>query len=328
MRASAFYGTDTARVFITFSVRPFAYHDGAGITGLAAGTGQGDVMTATAPFRVGGWLPSDQAFLDQWVGDLVAKVEAESEKPLLPVVDEFRRLIEEDPEVYMLFRFMLEQVPYHKSPAHEPQVKTVEKMLGLFNHVMTHAPECNDTGLVGFPVNAILDWAMGTEAGFAAFLNNRVNEQFKKLLNEWGVFLKSADSATVLNDTSSGWFGPDALAKMPHFAEDFVCDPARPHYGFTSWDDFFTRQFRAGVRPVAWPADPDVIANACESAPYRVSRNVKRYDRFWIKGQPYSVAHMLAHDPWTGQFTGGTIYQAFLSAQLPPLAQPGGWPDR
>jgi hypothetical protein len=49
---------------------------------------------------------------------------------------------------------------------------------------------------------------------------------------------------------------------------------------------------------------------------------------FWIKGQPYSVAHMLAHDPWTGKFTGGTIYQAFLSAQLPPLAQPGGWPDR
>jgi phosphatidylserine decarboxylase len=44
-------------------------------------------------------------------------------------------------------------------------VKTVETMLGLFNYVMTHAPEYNDTGLVGFPVNAILDWAMGTEAG-------------------------------------------------------------------------------------------------------------------------------------------------------------------
>jgi hypothetical protein len=78
MLASAFYGADTARAFITFSVRPFAYHDGAGITSLASGTGQGDVMTATAPFRVGGWLPSDQAFLDQWVGDLVAKVEAEA----------------------------------------------------------------------------------------------------------------------------------------------------------------------------------------------------------------------------------------------------------
>ena len=44
-------------------------------------------------------------------------------------------------------------------------MKTVEKMLGLFNYVMTHAPEYNDTGLAGLPVNAILDCAMGTEAG-------------------------------------------------------------------------------------------------------------------------------------------------------------------
>src|SRR5215469_825223 len=170
-------------------------------------------MTATAPFRVGEWLPSDQAILDQWVGDLVAKVAAEGEQPLLPVVDEFRRLIEDDPEVYMLFRFMLQQVPHHKSPAHEPQVKTVEQLLGLFNYVMTHAPEYNDTSQVGCPINAILDWAMGTHAGFAAFLNDAVNNQLKKLLNEWGVFLKSADSCAVLNDTSSGWLGPHALAK-------------------------------------------------------------------------------------------------------------------
>jgi phosphatidylserine decarboxylase len=118
----------------------------------------------------------------------------------------------------------------------------------------------------------------------------------------------------VLNGTDSGWFGPKAMAKMPHFAEDFVCDPAEPHYGFTSWDDFFTRRFRPGVRPAASPADPNVIVNACESAPYRLSRDVRLRDRFWIKGQPYSVAHMLADDPWAGQFADGTIYQAFLSA--------------
>ena len=36
------------------------------------------------------------------------------------------------------------------------------------------------------------------------------------MLNEWGLFLKSADSADVLNATDSGWFGPKAVAKMPH----------------------------------------------------------------------------------------------------------------
>jgi hypothetical protein len=108
-----FCGTDTARVLIPFGVCPLLITMGRVSRAWRQETGQGDVMTATAPFRVGGWLPSDQAFLDQWVGDLVAKVETEGEKPLLPAVDEFRRLIEEDPEVYMLFRFMPEQVPYH-----------------------------------------------------------------------------------------------------------------------------------------------------------------------------------------------------------------------
>lgn len=48
--------------------------------------------------------------------------------------------------------------------------------------------------------------------------------------------------------------------------------------------------------------------------PYKVSTDVKARDKFWIKGQPYSVKDMLANDPWADQFVGGTIYQAFLSA--------------
>lgn len=271
-------------------------------------------MTKAIPFRVGEWLPSDQRILGQWLDDLVAKVEACGEVPLLPVIEEFRNLINRDPEVYMLFAFMLQQVPFKETPAREPQVKSVSHMLQLFNYIMTCPPEYNDTGLVGFPINAILDWAMGTEAGFAAFLNEKVNRQFKKMLNEWGIFLKSADSVSVLNSSGSGWLGPNALAKMPNFARDFVCDPAQPHYGFTSWDDFFTRRFRPGARPVAAPGNPDIIVNACESAPYRLSHRVREHADFWVKGQPYSLAHILANDPLTSQFVGGTIYQAFLNA--------------
>ena len=271
-------------------------------------------MMRPVPFRVGEWLPSDQRFLGRWLDDLIRRVESKGEVSLLPVVAEFKQLIQDDPEIYMLFAFMLQQVPFKETPTHEPQVKTVDQMLRLFNYIMTHAPEYNDTGLVGFPINAILDWAMGTEAGFAAFLNDRVNLQFKKLLNEWGIFLKSAQSTHVLSDAAAGWFCTDAMAQMPNFAENFVCDPSLPHYGFSSWDDFFTRRFRPGVRPVAAPDDPDVIVNACESAPYRVSHDVQWRADFWIKGQPYSLAHMLAGDPWAPQFIGGTIYQAFLSA--------------
>ena len=101
---------------------------------------------------------------------------------------------------------------------------------------------------------------------------------------------------------------------MPGFAENFVCEPDKPFHGFASWDDFFTRLFREGRRPVADPDNDAVIANACESAPYQLARDVKLRDTFWIKGEPYSLYHMLDGDPLTEQFVGGTAYQAFLSA--------------
>ena len=188
-------------------------------------------------------------------------------------------------------------------------------MLKLINGILTTAPTFNKTGLVGFPINAILDWPMGTPSGFAAFLNEKVNLQFMKILNQWAAFLNSPDSCYVLNNNPrSGWFGRDAMAAMPDFVKEFQCDPAQPHYGFTSWDNFFTRQFKDGQRPIASPEDNSVIVNACESAPYRIAKNVKLKDRFWVKAQPYSLKYMLANDPVAEQFVGGTVYQAFLSA--------------
>ena len=271
------------------------------------------------PYQVGQWQPSDQRVLNQWVEDLIRETNAEAQ-PLVPVVQEFKDLIESDPELLMLFTQMFEQVPsntskYQKDPTGQPQIRDYRVMLQLINQIITKAPEFNKTGLVGFPINAIINWPMGTQAGTTAFLNPRVNSQLKKILEQWGEFLKSAESRSVLNDDpTTGWFGRDAQAAMPTFVDDFQCDPKQPYYGFTSWDDFFTRQFREGRRPVASPTDDAVIANSCESAPYRLATDVKGSDTFWIKSQPYSLYHMLAGDPLVGQFVGGTVYQAFLSA--------------
>lgn len=275
-------------------------------------------MNHAHPFRVGKWLPSDHQFLERWLEELIDEVSARP-KPLHPVIQNFKDLIEGDAAIFMLFHQMFSQVPrkppYNESPTGKPQVRDYHVMLQLFNAIMTRAPAFNKTGLVGFPINAILDWSMGTEGGFAAFLDDKVNAQLRAMLNEWARFLGSKDSRYVLNeDPQSGWFGKDAMEAMPHFDQEFQCDPAEPHRGFTSWDDFFTRQFRPGQRPVSSPADDKVIVNACESAPYRIARDVKQRDRFWIKAQPYSLQHMLANDSLTPQFVGGTIYQAFLSA--------------
>lgn len=275
-------------------------------------------MNHSNDHRVGQWLPRNQQYLEQWLSALINEVTVRP-KPLHPIIEEFKALIENDAEIYMLFHQMFAQVPhkppYNKDPTGQPQVRDYRLMLQLFNAIMTKAPEYNNTELVGFPINAILDWPMGTSGGFTAFLNERVNRQFRAMLDEWARFLGSADSRAVLNtDPKTGWFGAAAKAKMPNFDEEFQCDPAAPYHGFSSWDDFFTRQFRPGVRPVASPHDDNVIVNACESAPYRIAKNVQGRERFWIKAQPYSLLHMLADDSLAPQFVGGTVYQAFLSA--------------
>jgi len=273
--------------------------------------------TAAKP-QPGAWLRADQRALQDFRQRLAQQPQGERQA-LLPVIEEFKTLIESDPELFMLFTQMFDQIPrtapYLNDPVGNPQIRDYREMLAVMNRVLTQAPEFNQTDLVGFPINAIVNWAMGTPAGTAAFLNEKVNRQLKKILNQWAAFLRSPDSRVVLSeDPKAGWFGRDARAAMPTFAQDFVSSPELPYHGFASWDVFFTRSFREGRRPLASPNDDSVIANSCESAPYRLAKNVQLRDQFWIKDQPYSLSHMIAGDPLAAQFAGGTIYQAFLSA--------------
>tara|TARA_R110002003_G_scaffold645_9_gene21029 strand:+ start:43575 stop:44876 length:1302 start_codon:yes stop_codon:yes gene_type:complete len=281
--------------------------------------------------RTGSWLPSDHRVHKDWLNDVIKKAETDP-KDHHPVIQEFRKLIEENTRIYLLVSSMFDEIPtkkpYSQDPVGHKQVRDYQHMLELFNHLLTHAPEWSDKeygiGMVGTPFNAVLDWPMGTPSGFAFFLDPEVNKMIKKVLNAWAEFLGSKDSAYVLGNDSIGWFSDHGVHDLAmtanvgktsyRFEELFKCDPAKEHYGYKSWDDFFTRQVHEDKRPVASPDDDYVIANACESKAYKVARNVSARDRFWIKGQPYSLMDMLDMDPQYEQFVGGTIYQAFLSA--------------
>jgi len=195
------------------------------------------------------------------------------------------------------------------------KVRDYKTMLKLFNVIITEAPDYEaDNVFVAFPINAILNWPMGTDAGIAAFLNPKVNAEFKKIFDVWSNFLTSPDSRYVLTTEDNGWFGPAASEAMPDFAATYVCDPKASYHGFKSWDDFFTRTFRPGVRPVESPDDDTVVNCACESRIYCIASDVKTVDQFWLKGECYSLKHMLNNDPFTPLFAGGTVFQAFLAA--------------
>jgi phosphatidylserine decarboxylase len=261
--------------------------------------------------QLAGWLPSNQEDLESWLEGHSDRTERRGEDvELHPVLVEFQNLIDADAVVRLYLNEMIAQVPDRK-PYRKRHLHDVPQLLRMINEVLTMAPEFGESA-VTLPLNAILDWTMGTPAGFAAYRDPRINAMLKKILNAWCQFLSSADSLYVLNDSPSGW--KCEAAQRAVGIEQFVHDPADEHWGFASWNDFFTRRFIETARPIASPENGKVIVSACESTPYRISTGVQRQDSFWIKRQPYSLNDLLANDDAVDEFVGGTVYQAFLSA--------------
>lgn len=98
--------------------------------------------------------------------------------------------------------------------------------------------------------------------------------------------------------------------------DDYLCERSLAHWGFASWNDFFTRRLREGARPVDEPSNATVIVNACEASPYDLREQCQLHDRFWIKAQPYSLREILAgtEPDLAERFVGGSVYQGYLSA--------------
>ena len=276
-----------------------------------------------APKRVGGWLPNDPQQVLQWLKK-IATAAKENPPRRSPLVQVLQDLVEKNGDLYMLFTEML------------AEARSGVKVLGLKyidNFTITDLPHLFDTldtilltapsftggqdPQIGTPINALLIWPMATKAGFAVFLRKDVNLALKGILKQWGAFLKSPASCMTLNENEGGWFSKAAIHHdhhMANFAEVYVCDDKAPHYGYTSWDNFFTREFRPGQRPIAGVGDDSIIINAAESTYFSLQKDVQLVNEFWIKGQPYSLTHMMNGDKRAKDFVGGTVYQAFLSA--------------
>jgi len=257
-----------------------------------------------------GWFPPGQEQLESWLAGHVERVGGREAQELRPSVTAFRDLINSDPVVGMLVRRMIEQVPQTRAYK-QRHVRDVDHLLALIDGVLDLAPEYGDEN-VTLPMGAVLDWTMGTPAGFAAYRDSRVNDALKAILREWCEFLNTPASLYVLNDSPQGWKSAKARADVR--MEQFQHDPTHQHWGFASWNDFFSRRLVDGARPVAAPDDDSVIVSACESTPYGLRTDVRLRDRFWLKGQPYSLQDMLDNDEAVAEFAGGTVYQAFLSA--------------
>lgn len=194
------------------------------------------------------------------------------------------------------------------------KVRDYMTMLRLLNYFLTEAPVFTlEYNPLACPIQSILQWPMATPAGNALFLMPSVNEHFRNVLNAQGGFLSSPASVYVISREPGGWLSKEALEAMGGFTDDFIHDPSKPNWGFISWDDFFTRRFKDGARPLPSPYNPSIITSPCEGIVYNIAHNVLEHDFFWLKENAYSLANMLANHEFVPKFVGGTVYQSFLT---------------
>jgi phosphatidylserine decarboxylase len=263
--------------------------------------------------RLGGWLPGDEAALTAFRAGIDAHARSRAPgRDLCPPVQRLAQVIHDDPLLRMNLAQAIEQAT---ASGFKLGYASIDELMVRIDVLMTYAPPFDTSALVGCPLNALLDWPMCMPSGFAAFQSPVLNRALKDVLDHWSRFLSGPDSRTHLTAGSAqGWFGPQAAQYVDMTL--YVCDRTQPHWGFASWNDFFTRRFRHGARPVAGRSDPAVVVNSCESTPYDLQTGVKLTDRFWIKTQPYSLRDIFtpAREELAQRFVGGTVYQAFLSA--------------
>lgn len=229
-----------------------------------------------------------------------------------PVIASARAQINNDPVARMYIEEAITQARYRDK--HTPA--DLEALLRQLNAVLATAPtyippsEGEAAALVGTPFSAVLLWLMGAPSGFGAFRYPVINDVMRQLLEAWTNYLDSEASTYVLNETENGWMSHDAQSTL--HMQDYVHDSQDPKWGFKSWNGFFTRKLVAGARPIDAPEDTAVITAACDSQVYRIADNLRAEDRFWTKGQPYSLQDALDFN-YVDEFVGGSVFQAFLS---------------
>lgn len=266
-----------------------------------------------------GYMPDNLLGLSEWLEDFLEQVEKarpEAERVgYSPSVAAFARLIESNGIARMYVEQMIEQQVPPPPPNKPITVHSVGQLLASLDYITKTAPLYNPdpNKRNAFPMSTIFAYMMMTTAGEAAFRYDPINDAIRNILQEWCSFLDSDKSLYVLNEGEFGWLSPSAF-QFNKLWEFVIPDRSAPHWGWKSYNDYFHRQIKASERPISQPDNPKVIVSANDGTVYAVASNVKALDKFWIKGQPYSLVNVLNNNgKYIEKFVGGYVFQTFLS---------------
>lgn len=194
-------------------------------------------------------------------------------------------------------------------------IKTPADFFQQLDNALTSYPRYDSNFMAALPFYTVLQPFMENSYGWAFFTDETVRPYFAEILKTYHANLQKPDSLVYLNDSYGNWLSEDAVQYLS--LDEYVYDPAQPHGGFKTWNEFFIRQFRDidASRPIAPDPTEKAIISPVDGQVWMISKQVQREAAFEIKGEQYYLTDLLAEpadSPLLQPFVDGLAVQVVL----------------
>ena len=124
-------------------------------------------------------------------------------------------------------------------------------------------------------------------------------EWTRKFATDWGAFLDTPASAAGIATFRTN---PD------YHMDEYLESPG----GWRTFNQFFARQVRPGMRPVEYLHDDNALVSPADSV-YQGRWPIAPHSKITVKGWKWSVLDLLEGSPYQDRFNGGTFMHSFLN---------------
>jgi len=190
-------------------------------------------------------------------------------------------------------------------------IQTLDAYLAWINDLLHWIPSEDKPGRLVY--NKLCKFHYILDQPSLLALQNRVlpheNAAALKPLSAWMV--RFADALGLFMDTPES-LTVESLQSFNDSPTYNMSDYIVPHGGWKSFNQFFARNFKPGMRPVAAVADSNIIISPADST-FAGQWEIRRDSQITVKNLHWSVNELLEGSPYKDRFINGQFMHAFLS---------------
>jgi phosphatidylserine decarboxylase len=130
------------------------------------------------------------------------------------------------------------------------------------------------------------------------------SEPLRRWLYQFMMAVGQFNDSTASKAAISGWTS-DPRINMGDYIE--------PPGGYRSFNEFFTRRIKAGVRPIDSPQNPGVIVSPADSSLMKIADTLTSAATISVKGENLNIYELLGNDPLATHFINGKAILCMLN---------------